>query len=226
MAAISSSVGTASAASAPVAGGEGAATPLKIYISVDIEGVGNVVNDAHLAPGGLEYEQARQWMTDEAAVAAQAALDAGATEVLMSDSHGNGINLIPERLPTGVRLVRSWPRANAMMCGVDKSFAGAMLVGYHPGTHSLSGVRAHTMSSALLTGISLNGQLVSEAGTMLALATFSVSLACMATIHNDLGCVLSASDTCSNHQSSPPRQPLATAFPLSWQAGTTYYVPI
>jgi hypothetical protein len=43
----------------------------KIYISVDIEGIGNVVNDEQMGPGGMEYEQARRWMTDEAVGAAR-----------------------------------------------------------------------------------------------------------------------------------------------------------
>jgi hypothetical protein len=48
-----------------------AAAGPKIYLSVDIEGIGNVVNEAHLGPAGFEYEQARRWMTNEAVVAAE-----------------------------------------------------------------------------------------------------------------------------------------------------------
>ena len=50
---------------------------------------------------------------------AEAALAAGASEVLVSDSHGNGCNLIPDLLPKGCRLVRSWPREHAMVSGID-----------------------------------------------------------------------------------------------------------
>lgn len=135
----------------------------KIYISVDIEGVGGVVNEQQLGPAGFEYEQARRWMTAEAVAAAEACLAAGASQVVLSDSHGNGCNILPDALPRGCRLIRSWPRENGMMAGIDSSFAGAMLVGYHTGTHSDRGVRAHTISSALLTRVKLNGKLASEA---------------------------------------------------------------
>jgi D-amino peptidase len=135
----------------------------KIYISVDIEGVGGVVNEQQLGPDGFEYEQARRWMTSEAVAAAEACLAAGARQVVISDSHGNGCNILPDALPRGCRLVRSWPREHSMMAGIDSSFAGVMLVGYHTGTHLDRGVRAHTMSSQLLTGVKLNGKLASEA---------------------------------------------------------------
>jgi D-amino peptidase len=136
----------------------------KVYISADIEGIAGVVNEAHLGPSGFEYQKAREWMTAETVAAATAALEAGATEVVISDSHGNGCNIMPDELPPKCRLVRSWPRELGMMSGLDSSFACAMLIGFHPGTASLGGVRAHTFSSASLTSIKINGVETSESG--------------------------------------------------------------
>eukprot|EP01052_Picozoa_sp_SAG31_P034363 SAG31_NODE_4007_length_3670_cov_1.628955_2_plen_113_part_00 len=48
------------------------------------------------------------------------------------------------------------------MAGLDSSFAAAMLVGYHAGTHSTKGVRAHTYSSSSLTAVRIDGELCSE----------------------------------------------------------------
>ena len=107
------------------------AKDFKVYISADIEGIGGVVNEAHLGPGGSEYEKAREWMTKETVAAATAALEAGATAVVISDSHGNGLNIMPDELPANCTLVRSWPRELGMMCGLDSSFSCALLVGYH-----------------------------------------------------------------------------------------------
>jgi D-amino peptidase len=45
-----------------------------------------------------------------------------------------------------------------------------MFIGYHAATTSTSGVRAHTISSALLTRIALNGTPMSEAGINAAIA--------------------------------------------------------
>ena len=57
-----------------------------------------------------------------------------------------------------------------MMEGIDSSFAAVIFIGYHAATTSTTGVRAHTMSSALLTRISLNGTSQSEAGINAAIA--------------------------------------------------------
>ncbi len=83
---------------------------LKIYISADMEGVVGVVTDDQLGPGGFEYERFRQFMTHEVNAAIDAARAAGATEFVVSDSHGNGQNLLIEQLPDDVTVIRSWPR--------------------------------------------------------------------------------------------------------------------
>lgn len=144
--------------------------PLKVYISVDMEGVGGVVTSDQLGPAGFEYARARQWMTDEALAAIQGARDAGATSILVSDSHGNGQNLLIEQFPADVTVIRSWPRPLMMMEGIDSTFTVAVFVGYHASTSNVSGVRAHTMSSATLTSVKLNGTEVPEGGLNAAIA--------------------------------------------------------
>jgi D-amino peptidase len=145
----------------PVAAAERA--PLKIYISVDMEGVAGVVTADQLSPAGFEYERFRRFMTDEALAAVRAAIAAGATEIVVSDSHGNGESLLVEAFPKEVRIVRSWPRHGGMMAGLDQTFAAAIFIGYHASTTNARGVRAHTISSAMFTRLALNGTAVTEA---------------------------------------------------------------
>lgn len=144
--------------------------PLKVHISVDMEGIGGVVSQEQLGPAGFEYQRARQWMTDEALAAIQGAREAGATEILVVDSHGNGQNLLIEQFPPDVRVIRSWPRPLGMMQGIDSTFTVAVFVGYHASTANSQGVRAHTMSSATLTSVKLNGTEVPEGGLNAAIA--------------------------------------------------------
>lgn len=141
---------------APAPGAAAQADGPKIYISADLEGVTGVVTGEQLGPGGFEYERFRRFMTEEVLAAIEGAREAGAGEILVSDSHGNGQNLVLEMLPDDVRVVRSWPRTLTMMHGLDESFAGAVFIGYHAGTTNTEGVRAHTMSSATLTDIRIN----------------------------------------------------------------------
>jgi len=144
--------------------------PFKVYISVDMEGIAGVVTGDQLGPTGFEYGRAREFMTAEALAAIAAAREAGATEILVSDSHGNGESLLIDQFPDDVRIVRSWPRPLMMMEGIDSTFAAAIFVGYHASTTSPAGVRAHTISSANLASVSLNGIAMSEAGINAAIA--------------------------------------------------------
>jgi D-amino peptidase len=145
-------------------------TGLKVYISADMEGVAGTVTSDQLGPSGFEYQRFREIMTAEVNAAIEAARAAGATEILVSDSHGNGENLLMERLPQDIQLIRSWPRPLGMMEGIDETFDAVLFIGYHAGTHNPRGVRAHTLSSANLTGVKLNGVLVPEAGISAAVA--------------------------------------------------------
>ena len=143
---------------------------LKVYISADMEGVVGAVTGEQLGPSGFEYGRFREFMTAEVNAAIDAAREAGADQIVVSDSHGNGQNLLLELLPTDILVVRSWPRPLMMMQGIDETFDAAIFLGYHASTTNTEGVRAHTMSSANLTAVRLNGVDVPEAGLNAAIA--------------------------------------------------------
>lgn len=143
---------------------------LRLYISADMEGVTGVVTADQLGPEGFEYGRFREVMTREVLAAIRGARAAGVREVLISDSHGNGENLLLELLPTDVQVIRSWPRPLGMMEGIDSTFDAAFLIGYHASTTNPAGVRAHTFSSARLADVRLNGRSVPEAGVNAAIA--------------------------------------------------------
>ena len=147
-----------------------AADSLRIYISADMEGVVGVVSDAQIGPDGFEYERFRHFMTAEVNACIEAARAAGATEILVADSHGNGQNLLIEELPDDVMIVRSWPRPLGMMEGIDNTFDGVIFLGYHASTANERGVRAHTLSSANVTALRLNGKSMSEGSLNAAIA--------------------------------------------------------
>jgi D-amino peptidase len=149
-------------------GGQG--KKMKIYISADMEGVVGVVTQEQLGPSGFEYQRAREFMTEEVKAAIDAAFEAGATEIVVSDSHGNGQNLLIEKLPRNITLVRAFPRPLTMMQGIDETFDGVIFLGYHTSTTNPQGVRAHTMSSATLADVRLNGVSMPEAGVNAAIA--------------------------------------------------------
>jgi len=142
---------------------------VRVLISVDMEGVVGTVTGDQLGPTGFEYGRFREFMTREALAAVNAARDAGATEIIVADAHGNGENLLIELFPPEVRVIRSWPRQLGMVAGVDQADA-VMFIGYHASTNNPQGVRAHTFSSATLTRVALNGVNVSEGSWAAAIA--------------------------------------------------------
>ena len=128
---------------------------MKIFISADIEGVAGVVVPAQGAPGNVEYERARRLMTEEVNAAIAGAYDGGATEVVVNDSHGPMINLLPELLDPRADLILGRPKPTYMCAGLDSSFAAVFFTGYHSGAGQ-NGVLSHTVNGFAFTGIRVN----------------------------------------------------------------------
>jgi D-amino peptidase len=135
---------------------------LRVFISADMEGVAGAVTGEQLGPAGFEYQRFREFMTAEVLAAIAGARDAGATDIVVADAHGNMQNLLVERLPADIRLVRGTGRPLGMMHGIDSTFDAAVFIGYHSSTTNLRGVRAHTFSSARYTAVEVNGAPMAE----------------------------------------------------------------
>ncbi len=137
---------------------------LRVYISVDMEGVAGVVASDQVRAGGHDYSLARQWATLEANAAIQGALDAGATYIVVNDSHGGMRNLIASEINPAARLITGSPKPLSMMEGIGENFDAVVFIGYHARAGSFDGVLDHTYSSASVYSIKVNGQEMGEAG--------------------------------------------------------------
>lgn len=137
---------------------------MKVYISADIEGITGIVDGEQTSPtGGTEYQRARRLMTQEVNAAVQGALNAGAAEVVVNDSHGSMRNLIIEELHEEAQLITGSPKPLSMMQGLDESYDAVFFVGYHArmGSH---GILSHTISGAVVQNVWVNGKLLGETG--------------------------------------------------------------
>jgi D-amino peptidase len=142
---------------------------MKVLISTDIEGVAGVYHHEQARQGNPEYERARLLMAHEANAAIAGAFDAGATEVLVNDSHGGFRNMPPDVLDARARVVQGKPRYLSMVAGVEEDGVDAVcMVGYHSRAQG-RGILAHTINSFAFAGIR-NGQELGEAGLYGALA--------------------------------------------------------
>lgn len=136
---------------------------MKIFISVDMEGVSCVTHGDHTKGEGLEYEMARRWATAEVNAAVDGASEAGATQFVVVDGHGRMINIIPDELREDVQLVRGIPRPMMMMDGLDENFDAVFFIGYHSMSGTGNGILSHTYSS-IIFDTKLNGTTVGESG--------------------------------------------------------------
>ncbi|PYP42813.1 MAG: peptidase M55, partial [Gemmatimonadetes bacterium] len=97
---------------------------MRVYISVDMEGIAGVVHESQTDPTtpafAAEYARFRHLMTAEANAAVEGALAAGATRVLVNDSHWFMRNLLAEELHQSAELVSGDPKPRSMMQEIDQ----------------------------------------------------------------------------------------------------------
>lgn len=136
---------------------------MKIYISVDIEGVTGVTNWNETELGHHEHSWAANQMTKETIAACEGACDMGAKEIVVKDAHDSGRNLDISKLPRQASVIRGWTSSpESMMAGIDESYDAAIFIGYHSAAGHNGNPLAHTMDSTKATYIKINGELASE----------------------------------------------------------------
>jgi D-amino peptidase len=141
---------------------------MRVYVSVDMEGIAGI-NDPHPTdPADRRYPTSVGLMVGETNAAIEGALTAGATEILVNDSHWNMFNLLPEDLHRSARVLQG-EKAWSMVAGAQPapdgspSFDVALFVGYHARAGHGRGTIAHTYSGAPVE-TRVNGRPIGEYG--------------------------------------------------------------
>jgi len=134
---------------------------LKIFISVDMEGIGGIGTPKMTRSGGKDYAIARQLMTDEVNTVIASIFKFGDADILVNDSHGDMQNLLHIQLDPRVTYLQSNIKPLGMVQGLDSSFDAAIFIGYHAKAGNLGGFLAHTGSGSV-KGLWINGLEVGE----------------------------------------------------------------
>jgi D-amino peptidase len=138
--------------------------PLKVFISIDMEGLAGVVTAPDVSSTGPDYGHFRTIMAGEANAAIDGAFRAGATEVLVRDSHGSKENLLPSDVDPRARLLRGASTGpKNMMEGIDSTFGAVVFVGYHAKAGTPRAILEHT-STGNVVDVSINGVSLPEGG--------------------------------------------------------------
>ncbi len=137
---------------------------MKVYISVDMEGLAGVSHQKPTERGDPGYPAAVELMIGETNAAIEGSLDGGATDILVNDSHGGMYNLRPIELDPAARLLQGQkPWSMVAGAGPDAGFDVALFIGYHARAGHPIGTIAHTYSGRL-TRTLLDGRLTGEYG--------------------------------------------------------------
>src|SRR5829696_1063238 len=111
---------------------------MRVYLSVDMEGLAGISHSAPTGRGDDGYPAAVELMVGEANAAIEGACAGGASEVVVNDSHGGMFNLTPlslDRRAIVVQGQKPWSMIQgagpeAGLIG-DAPFEVALFVGYH-----------------------------------------------------------------------------------------------
>ena len=122
---------------------------MKVFISIDMEGVSGLVRWADVVTRGIDFERNRRFMTLDANAAIAGAFDAGASEVVVEENHGveELCDLLLDEIDPRCTVVRGAGRPTATtMAGLDADVGVVLLVGHHARAGSRPGIMAHTVS--------------------------------------------------------------------------------
>jgi len=136
---------------------------MKIYVMTDMEGVAGVQNfEDWCTVGGRYYEVGKEFLTREVNAAVEGFFAAGATEVVVSDGHGQG-GINPVVLDSRAELLVGWPTGWPFL--LDKTYDAVAFVGQHAKAGTEFAHLAHTQSTGYVD-LSVNGVSIGEFGQL------------------------------------------------------------
>jgi D-amino peptidase len=141
---------------------------MKIYILCDMEGTSGIWRHEQVDGVSSHYEQGRELLVADVNAAIAGAIEGGATEVVVCDTHAMGWNFLIEKMDE--RAEYETPTGKTPMPSLDESFDGLILTGHHAMAGTLDGFLDHTMSSTHWFSFTINGQPVGEIGMETAVA--------------------------------------------------------
>lgn len=134
---------------------------MKVYISMDAEGISGIYKLAQVMPGHVEYDYARKLMANDINAAVAGACDAGAENVFVCDAHNGGDNLHITDLDERTILCSGADRPFTMAEGCDLGYDAALLIGYHARKGG-KGVISHSYAYGAMVEMRINGKIASE----------------------------------------------------------------
>ena len=136
---------------------------MKLYISVDIEGITGVTSWSETNMSNREAFDYIKQMEKETIAVCKSAYELGYDEIIVKDAHETGRNMNIFSFPPYVKMIRGWSgHPMAMIEGLDDSFDAIAFVGFHSSSSKGTSPLSHTMHVSKINSIKINGVLASE----------------------------------------------------------------
>ncbi|WP_082234916.1 M55 family metallopeptidase [Halobacillus massiliensis] len=135
---------------------------MKLYLSVDMEGITGLPDHTFVDSSKHNYERARKIMTEEANNVISSALEQNIKEVTVNDSHSKMNNLLIEHIHPEAQLITGDVKPFSMVQGLNDTYDGAIFLGYHSRADQ-PGVMSHSMTFGV-RNFYINDMAVGELG--------------------------------------------------------------
>src|ERR1022692_813193 len=136
---------------------------MKIFLSSDMEGTAGVVDWEQCVGDGPQAAAGRRLLLDEVNAAIEGAIDGGACEIVVNDSHSTMRNLPPDAIAGQASYISGSHKPLYMMQGLDASFDAVLFVSYHGSVGASAGL-SHTYNPRAVVEARINDVVTGEAG--------------------------------------------------------------
>lgn len=137
---------------------------IRVYISVDMEGIAGVVEPKQTGYNGKDYDKARKWLTGEVNAVIEAAIECNAGKIMVNDTHADMSNVLIDELNPRATIISGHHKPLIMMEGIEKGFDAVALVGYHGRMGTQGAVIDHTMWGRIVSELRINNRPFGETG--------------------------------------------------------------
>jgi D-amino peptidase len=136
---------------------------MKVFLSSDMEGTAGIVDWEQCVGDGPQAAAGRALLLDEVNAAIEGAVDGGATEIVLNDSHASMRNMPPGALAGQASYISGSHKPLYMMQGLDASFDAVLFISYHGSVGAPAGL-SHTYNPRAVVEARINGTVTGEAG--------------------------------------------------------------
>ncbi len=136
---------------------------MKVYISIDAEGVAGISDWDQIRTKGDDFALGRRLMLGElnAAIDGVLAVDSQAA-IVVNDSHGTMRNFPPDEIHGNAQLIAGPHKPLYMMEGLDASFDAILFIGYHGSIGAHPSLLSHTYNPRAVWEVRMQGRPVGE----------------------------------------------------------------